>query len=230
MPNTSIMEKLFRCFVIALVIGPLPGTVVSANSGPEQTPESLQLIKQDLHGEWRLDTRTDWARFTKIKLQKATVEFSKNWARNQENRSGNRPTEENMGRIRSDLSELLDEVFKQQLTEDDVFTISETNAENVLLITPGIVNLNIYAPDRMRDYIGYSLADSKGNMTLELEVRDAVSGALLARIVDSREDPGKGYMEWTTSGTNQRAARFMFLRWADKLRDLLIEARLTTPQ
>lgn len=224
------MKKLFCCFVIALVIGALPGTGVFANSGTEQTSESLQLIKQDLHGEWRLDTRADWAGFTKIKLQKATVEFSQHWARDQENRSGNRPTEENMGRIRSDLSDLLDEVFKQELTKKDVFTITDTDAENVLLITPGIVNLNIYAPDRMRDYIGYSLADSKGNMTLELEVRDAVSGALLARIVDSRVDPGKGYMEWATSGTNQRAARFMFMRWADKLRDLLIEARLTTPQ
>jgi len=95
-------------------------------------------------------------------------------------------------------------------------------------ITPRITNLNIYAPDRMRDHIGSSFADSKGNMTLELEIYDSVSGTLLARMVDSQEDRQKGYMEWATSGTNRRAARFMFIRWADKLREWLINAR-TSP-
>ena len=131
-----------------------------------------------------------------------------------------------MGRIKSDLSELLDEVFREELVTNDDFTMCDTSGENVMRITPRITNLNIYAPDRMRDYIGSSFADSKGSMTLELEIVDSVSGTLLARMVDSREDPQKGYMEWATSGTNRRAARFMFIRWADKLRDLLIEARL----
>ena len=43
-------------------------------------------------------------------------------------------------------------------------------------------------------------------------------------LVDNREDPQKGYMEWTTSGTNRRAARFMFIRWANKLNDVLMGA------
>ena len=103
--------------------------------------------------------------------------------------------------------------------------MSDVSGENVMRITPRITNLNINAPDRMRDHIGSSFTDSNGSMTLELEIYDSVSGTLLARMVDSREDPQKGYIEWTTSVTNRRAARFMFIRWADKLRDLLIEAR-----
>jgi hypothetical protein len=219
-----MMKNKFCLFLIALAVFALPDFVIAENPETEQSTDDLQLIKKTLHGELRLNTGADWSRFTQIQLERATVEFREHWARDQKNRGGNRPTEENMERIRVDLSELLDEVFRQELTADNIFTMSDTSGENVIRITPKILNLNIYAPDRMRDYIGYSMADSKGNMTLELKVYNSVSGALLAHMVDSREDPGKGYLEWTTSGTNRRAARFMFIRWADKLHDWLVDA------
>ena len=225
-PGNEMMKKLLFSFLIILTTSPLSCVAMAESSAPEQSADGLELVKKNLHGEFYLDTGADWNRFTGIQLDKATVEFRKHWARDQKNRNGNRPTQENMGRIKSDLSELLDEVFRGELSTNDGFTMSEVSGENVMRITPRITNLNIYAPDRMRDHIGSSFADSKGSMTLELEIYDSVSGTLLARMVDSREDPQKGYMEWTISGTNRRAARFMFIRWADKLRDFLIEARL----
>ena len=220
-----MMKHLFLSFLIILTTSPLSCVVMAESSAPEQSTDGLELVKKTLHGEFYLGTGADWNRLTGIQLEKATVEFRKHWARDQKNRNGNRPTEENMGRIKSDLSELLDEVFREELSTNDGFTMSDVSGENVMRITPRITNLNIYAPDRMRDHIGSSFTDSNGSMTLELEVYDSVSGTLLARMVDSREDPQKGYIEWTTSVTNRRAARFMFIRWADKLRDLLIEAR-----
>ena len=219
------MKNLLFSFLIILTISPLSRVAVAESSAPEQSMDNLELVKKTLHGEFYLDTGADWNGLTGIQLEKATVEFRKHWARDQKNRNGNRPTEENMGRIKSDLSELLDEVFREELSTNNGFTMSDTSGENVMRITPRITNLNIYAPDRMRDHIGSSFTDSNGSMTLELEIYDSVSGTLLARMVDSREDPQKGYIEWTTSVSNRRAARFMFIRWADKLGDLLIEAR-----
>jgi hypothetical protein len=224
--DTFMTKKRFHSFLAVMAITLLPCTALAITPEPEQPSDGLQLVKKNLHGELRIKTNADWDRLTKIRLERATVEFRKNWARDQKNRMGNRPTKENMERIKSDLSELLDEVFRQELTADDRFTMSDSNGENVMRITPRIVNLNINAPDRMRNHIGYSLADSKGSMTLELDIHDSVSGTLLARMVDNREDRQSGYMEWATSGTNRRAARFMFIRWAGKLRDLLEEARL----
>ena len=222
-----MVKKHFHSFLIIMAITLLSCAVMAKTPEPEQSTDGLRLVKKGPHGELRVKTNTDWNRFTQIRLERATVDFSKNWARNQKTRVGNRPTEENMERIKSDLSELLDEVFRQELTADDGFTMSDTRGENVMRITPRIVNLNINAPDRMRDYIGYSLADSKGSMTLELDITDSVNGTLLAQMVDSREDPQHGYMEWANSGTNRRAARFMFIRWAGKLDDLLEEVRLS---
>jgi hypothetical protein len=225
--DTFMKQKPFQSFLIIMAITLLSCAVMAETPEPEQSTDGLRLVKKDSHGELWVTTNADWNRFTQIKLERATVEFSKNWARDQKNRMGNRPTEENMDRIKSDLSELLDEVFRQELTADDGFVMSDASGENVMRITPRIVNLNINAPDRMRDHIGYSLADSKGSMTLELDIHDSVSGTLLAQMVDSRVDPQHGYMEWANSGTNRRAARFMFIRWAGKLYDLLEEARLS---
>ena len=202
---------------------------MAKDSEPGQSTHGLELVKKTWRGELYMDTSADWSKFTKIQLEKATVQFRKNWVRDQKHRSGNLPTEENMGRIKSDLSELLDEVLRQELTTDGVYTMSETHGENVMRITPKIIDLNINAPDRMRDHIGSSFADSKGSMTLELEIHDSVSGNLLARMIDSQEDPQKGYLEWATTGTNLRAARFMFIRWAKKLHGWLTEVRVTSP-
>ena len=61
-------------------------------------------------------------------------------------------------------------------------------------------------------------------MTLMLEIHDSVSGALLAKARDNRDDPHKGYLEWTNAGTNRRSARLMLMRWARGLREWLEEA------
>jgi len=219
------MIKNFLGFhLLTLAVFLLPCTLMAGDSEPQQPVDGLELVKKTTHGEFYLNTAVNWSRFTLIQLEKATVEFRKHWARDQKSRSGNRPTEKNMERIKSDLSGLLDEVFREELPKDDVFSMSDTGGENVMRIVPSITELNIYAPDRMRDHIGSSYADSKGSMTLELEIYDSVSGTLIARMTDNREDPQKGYFEWTTSVTNRRAARFMFIRWADKLRKWLVDA------
>lgn len=219
------MKKTFCALLITLSISLTACVAPAGETASVQANEGLPLVKKDMHGELRVHSSVNWNGYTAILLERATVEFTKNWARNQENRGGNRPTEENMGRIRTELSELLDEVFRQELTTDGIFTLSDTPAADALRITPKIVDLNIYAPDRMREYIGYALADSKGSMTLVLEIHDSVSGALLAQMTENREDPRMGYFEWTTNGTNLQAARFMFMRWGNRLREWLIEAR-----
>ena len=217
-------------FLILLTLSLLTSPVLAKEPEPEQTTDGLELVTKKWRTEFYLDTSKDWSSFTKVQLEKTTVEFRKHWVRDQKYRNHNRPTEKNISRIKSDLSELLDEVFRQELTANETFVISETGGENVLRITPRIVDLDIIAPDRMRDYIGYSMTDSKGRMTLELDIHDSVSGSLLARMIDTREDPQKGYWEWTTSGDNRRAARFIMIRLSSDLREWLIEARNNTPK
>lgn len=217
--------KYLHTILFALALAILSPVLMAGDSTPGSSGEELEVIEKTIHGQVQVKPGINWSVYTQIQLERATVEFRKNWARDQKNRNRNRPTQERIDRIKSDLSDLVDEVFRQELSKDKAYTLVDSPGENVLLITPGIVNLNIAAPDRMRDHIGYSLTDSQGSMTLELDIYDASSGTLLARMTDSRMDPYKGYMEWTTEGTNRRAARFMLIRWAVKLREWLMDAR-----
>jgi hypothetical protein len=55
-------------------------------------------------------------------------------------------------------------------------------------------------------------------MTLVMEVRDAPSGQLLARVVDARRADSGGNMQWTNSVTNRAEADLVISEWAKKLR------------
>ncbi|MDH3902957.1 MAG: DUF3313 domain-containing protein [Xanthomonadales bacterium] len=223
-------KKLLCSFLLSLALSLLTSPVLSKEPDPEESMDGLELVTKKWRTRFYMDTSTDWSTFTKIQLEKATVEFRKHWVRDQKFRSNNRPTEKELNRIKTDLSELLDEVFKQELFASNTFVMSETGGENVMRITPRIVDLDIIAPDRMRDHIGYSITDSKGRMTLELDIHDSASGKLLARMIDTREDPQRDYWERTTSIDNKRAARFILIRWSSDLREWLVEARQTSPK
>ena len=220
-----MLIKLFSSILITLVISLPISLVMAEESVSAESLGDLELVKKEWRARYYMDPSADWSGYTAIQLEKAPVEFRKHWARDQRNRNNNRPTEKSMDRIKTKLSELLDEVFRQELTKNDAFMLSESSAEGVLRITPRIVDLDVIAPDRMRNHIGYSLTDSKGYMTLELDIHDSVSGKLLARMTDTREDQRDGWWEWTTSVSNTRAARFMLIRWSSDLREWLIEAR-----
>ena len=191
----------------------------------EPPPANMDSVKKTWHGKWQMNSDVDWSRFNKIQLEQATVAFRKHWARDQRNRSGNRPTPKDIERVKTDLSKQLNEVFTRELTKNDAFMMTGSAGEDVLRITPKIVDLDVYAPDRMRDHIGFSMTDSQGNMTLELEIHDSQSGTLLASVRQFGEDRRNGWFEWTTSVTNKRAAGFILGRWGSDLRDWLVEAR-----
>jgi hypothetical protein len=167
-------------------------------------------------------------RIVKIQLERATVEFRKRWARDQRQRSGIIIKEKDEERIKSDLADLLDEVLKREMSSKAGYVFVDESGADVMRVIPRVVDLDVVAPDRVRDYIGYALTDSQGSMTLELEFYDSLNGKLLATTSQYQEDPIKGYMEWTTSVTNRQAARHMLERWTNWLREWLDEARVGT--
>jgi len=127
--GNDMMKNLFYSFLISLAISPLSCVVLAEGSAPEQSVDDLELVKKTMHGEFHLDTSADWSGFTGIQLEKATVAFRKHWARDQKNRSGNRPTEKDMERVKSDLSELLDQVLREELPKNNAFAMSDTSGK-----------------------------------------------------------------------------------------------------
>ena len=82
----------------------------------------------------------------------------------------------------------------------------------------------------IRDQPAFSIPilTRRGRMTLKLEIYDSITGDLIATASDRREAPRRGYMQWTTSVTNNAEARRMLQEWAVRLVERLDEARTTT--
>lgn len=161
-----------------------------------------------------------------ITILEAPVSFRKNWMRDyNRDRMGvsDRVREEDMERIKSELSDAFQEEFARVLT-DRGYSVVATTGDNVLLLRPAIVDLDVTAPDlRTAQRVDTYTADT-GQMTLYMELYDSVTGDKIGEVADKVGGRNTGMMEWTTSATNRADANRMLRRWASLLADALDEA------
>lgn len=219
-----MLRKLVVIPVITVLAAPV--TFVAADeSAPEISLEGLELVEKDRRGEIYADPGIDWSVYQRIMLDEATVAFRKNWQRDQNRSQPFKIRTKDMERIKRELSELFGEVFAGELA-DGGYVMASESADDVLRITPHIVDLDVYAPDtRSSAARTVSYAEQAGRMTLRLDIFDAVTGDLIAKASDRQEAPRRGYMQWTTSATNRAEARRMIERWAREFRERLDDAR-----
>lgn len=214
-----------RALSVACALYLLPCSALADTPPPPSAGAELVLIEERRGAEARVAMVADWSRYSKIRLDTATVEFRDNWLEDQRRRNNVVIRERDQERIKTGVADLLEEVLIKELTGEAGYALTDENGEGVLHMTPRVIKLDIVAPDRVRNYIGTSLTDSQGSMTLELEIRDSMSGELLASSWQNQFDQHKGYVERTDSVTNRRAFRLMMQRWASWLHDWLDEAR-----
>lgn len=197
---------------------------------PAVTEEGLVLVKNSDFALVYRDPDADLRGYDSIMATKTEVAFRKNWRRDQNRSSAAlRVTENDMDRIKDQLSEEFDQVFSEILTEDDGWAIVETPGENVLLLRPAIINLDVFAPDIQRAGRSQTYAEQAGEMTLYLEIRDSVTGALIAKGLDRKADRRRGYMQWQNRVQNTQAARTILKEWANSLREGLDHAVAGVP-
>ena len=220
----STLISTFLIFVMAAA----PAAALAEPDPPEMSLEGLKLIEKDRRGELYADPDIDWSVYDKIQLDTATVAFRKRWQRDQNRYQTFKVKASDMEKIKSSLSEVFDEVFTEELSKDGGYEIVDEVADNVMRITPQIVDLDVYAPDTATPGINRSFTESAGKMTLKLEIYDSVTGALIVAASDRRESPRRGYVQWTTSVSNNADARRMLRHWAVGLRERLDKARSST--
>lgn len=203
-----------------------PGTPLAADdAAPGISMEGLELVEKDRRGEIYADPGIDWSIYERVMLDPATVAFRKNWQRDQNRSQPFKIRTKDMERIKSELSELFGEVFEEELAGGGYVVATESD-QDVLRVTPHIVDLDVYAPDtRGSAARTTSYAEQAGRMTLRLDIFDAVTGDLIAKASDRQEAPRRGYMQWTTSATNRAEARRMIQKWAREFRERLDKAR-----
>jgi len=165
----------------------------------------------------------DLSEYVEFGLAPCEVSFRKNWLRDQNSSRidlTNRVTQEDVNRIRDALAEDCTTQFREALQKAPAYNLvgDFENGQDVLVIKPAIIDLDVNAPDVRGPGMTRNYTTSAGEMTLSLELVDGTTGQVLVRVVDEQEDRDTYRLEWTTSVSNRAEARRVLRMWSERLR------------
>lgn len=217
----------YLLLILSLVIlGSTPAATIakSKNEIPEYTVEGLKLVPntKDIALVWA-EPGANLSQYERVYLVEPYVAFKKNWKRDQ-NRGTMKVTNSDMERIKREVAELFMEVFTEEL-EKGGYSLATERADDVLIVKPAIIDLDVNAPDLQNASRSATFSESAGSMTLYIELYDSVTDDLLAKALDPTADRSSGMMQWQTRVSNRAAGKRMMKPWAEALRKGLDEAR-----
>jgi hypothetical protein len=190
-----------------------------ANEPPARTHDGLQLVKSKKLDLLYVQPGATLSGYSKVWLEPVQIAFSKSWKPDPR-----KVDSQDRERIRTELAAEFQRIFKQELAEKGGYAIANSAGADVLRVLPAIIDLYITAPDTLEAGRTKVYSVSPGEMTLIVELRDAESGAILARAAD-RKGRSFGPMQWTTKAVNVNEARRILRAWAVTLREGLDAAR-----
>lgn len=218
----------FRFLTLAVIFTLSAGPSLAWNKYPDQTADGLDRVESKKVDAAYWKEGASLSSYQRVRIGEVSVSFRKNWLRdqNRDRRSlTDRVTSEDMDEIREALAGLFREEFTRVL-EKGGYEVVDENAPDVLLLEPSIVDLDVTAPDVGMRSPGMTrtYTTSAGEMTLNLDLRDSASNALIGRAIDRREDHAVGNIQYSSSITNKADARRILQSWANILRDALDDA------
>jgi len=217
------IAALVAALVVAGCSGILAGPTAMTHDGLQQVPSN------NFDAVYRKPA-VDMSAYQAIGIAPCSVAFRNNWLRDQ-NRDrldlSNRVTQQDVDRIKDQLSTACEEQFRKALSRDPAYNVVEdfSDGESVLVLHPSIIDLNINAPDVRSATRSTSYTTSAGEMTLSLDLVDATTNEVLGRVVDRKRAMDTRRLQWTNSVTNTAETNRMLRRWADLLREGLDELR-----
>jgi Protein of unknown function (DUF3313) len=206
-------KKLF-----VLLIAALAGTALAASIGaaPQATSDGLIAVQSRSLDELYVRPNVDLSSYHKVIVDPAEAALKKNWLKdtNAQRNVQRWLVPEDAERITreaaSSLRTVVAETFKARGYE-----IAIAPAEDVLRLSPSVTDLYVNAPDVPAPGIQRSFVRDAGEATLHLDVRDAVTGTLLARVVD--RDTAREIQRNNNSATNASNLFWfdaLFRQWA----------------
>ncbi len=185
------------------------------------TNDGLTVIESTGFTEMQIKNGVKWADYTKYQISPVEVSFRKNWKRDYnlaQKSLTEQVTDDDMVRIKETMGKIVYEEFDKALQKRGGFKKADQADSNTLLFKPRVIDLDVYAPDvQNSSVISKSYVRQAGRATLFLEVYDAVSGEIIGRWIDTREDPDRGYYDWANRITNAERARIVVNLWVRRL-------------
>ena len=205
---------LVACILVAVT----PPTLAKKEKPPQTSHDGLELVQGTKVDTAYLLPGAELSGYSKIILLEPHIAFKKNWKRHHNRSSSNRVTDRDMERMIERGKELFTRVFTLELEEGGYPVVKEA-AQDVLLVRPAIINLDVTAPDVNKPGRSRTYTASAGEATLFVELYDSISGQILVRAFDRKVDRHRD-IRWTSvsnRGTNTQDASRAFRHWAGLL-------------
>lgn len=156
--------------------------------------------------------------YTSVMLDPVQVSFARNWDPNRGGRSqSSRLNANDITAMKAGLADMFRETFRAELERGGYKLVDEIGPDT-LRVTAAIVDLFVTAPNTMTPGRTRTYTANTGRMTLVAELRDSVTGELLARVVDTQSGRSTGTWMAASSVTNNADARRAIGIWATALR------------
>ncbi len=206
----------------SLIFGTVPAAVAQEKA-PDVTADGLHRVEGSELALVYLKPGATFGGYDKLKILDCFVAFKKHW-KPHDATGGSRATTKDMENIKKHLAAEFRKIFIQELQTKGGYEVVDAPGEDVLLVRPAIINLDVTAPDTMEAGRSRSFSTSAGQMTLYVELYDSATSDLLARVIDARSGRSSGPIEWQTKVTNRAQADKILRKWAGVLRERLDEA------
>lgn len=225
------MKKLLIILSLILLATISVSTIAKSKKDlPEYTVEGLKRVPdtKDIAIVYA-EEGADLSQYDRVYLAEPYVAFKKNWQRDQNRGHSMKVKTSDMDRIKINVKNLFMEVFTEEL-EKGGYTLATERAEDVLIVKPAIIDLDVNAPDVRSSGRTNTFASTAGSMTLYMELYDSETDDLLAKALDPTADRQSSVMQWQTGPANRQAGVRMMRPWAEALRKGLDRAREVTHQ
>ncbi len=208
--------------LVGLCAATLAGCASTRNAGPDEWDGLVRQPGTRL-GAVFLKPDAEIVAYRSVMIDPVEVSFARNWDPNRGGRSQlGRLNADDMAAIQTGLADLFRETFRAEL-ERGGFQLVEVAGPDTLRVSAAIVDLYITAPDTMTAGRSRTYTANAGRMTLVAELRDSMTGEILARAVDARSARSAGTWSITNRVTNTADARRAMGIWATALRQAMEE-------
>ena len=213
----------------ALLVASAPLLAQAQGQATEANWDGLVRVRSDKIELVYLAPESDFRPYTKVMIDPSEIAMRANWLRDQRRNSsslGSQATERDITRALERGRQQFDTYFADAFTSAG-FTIATEPGPDVLRIRPGVVDIDVFAPDvasgRTRTF-----TEEAGAGTLVVEVRDSQTNALLGRAIERRLAGDNG--PWLrTAASNRADFDRLFRRWAELSANGLVELRNLSP-
>lgn len=224
--NLNKITVLLLSFVFAVYS---MSALAKKQEWPEVTEDGLHRVHDSKLAIVYAEPGADLSIYSKVIILEPTVAFDKNWERNQRHGSASKlstSSRVNTKKIKKDLAVEFMEVFTETLISGGYEVVTEAD-DDVLLVRPAIVNLDVTAPQTHGSGRTESYTRSAGEMTLSIDLFDSVTGDVIAKALDRKIDNENDarFATYASAKTNKAAAKRILVEWAEILLGALNEVR-----